>query len=159
MVFGLAEVSGTTCSTSQCSTILPASSSRKMSMPAQSLLASVGHLLVAVQHDEVSLGDDALEGDVLARVVPGHALEVGDEALLAVGDVRVVLGVAGTCVRGDRVGRPAGVEHRLVEGDDGVLVALQRVDGGHGVGGDWPASAQGLVITSLPRTWRLPMRA
>ena len=33
--FGLAALSGTICSTSQCSTILPSSSSRKMSMPAQ----------------------------------------------------------------------------------------------------------------------------
>ena len=35
--------SGTTCRTSQCSTILPPSSKRKMSMPAQSRSLSVGH--------------------------------------------------------------------------------------------------------------------
>jgi hypothetical protein len=34
MPFGLADCSGMTCSTSQCSTIFPSPSSRKMSMPA-----------------------------------------------------------------------------------------------------------------------------
>jgi hypothetical protein len=41
MLFEFADVSGIRWSTSQCSTIFPASSSRKMSMPAQS--ASPGH--------------------------------------------------------------------------------------------------------------------
>ena len=45
----------------QCSTILPCSSKRKMSIPAQCLLASVGHDLVAVQHHEVAFRDQALE--------------------------------------------------------------------------------------------------
>src|SRR6185295_12659666 len=36
IVLPLADLSGTTCNTSQCSTILPPSSRRKMSMPAQS---------------------------------------------------------------------------------------------------------------------------
>ena len=37
IVFGFADSSGTRCSTSQCSTTLPSSSRRKMSMPAQSV--------------------------------------------------------------------------------------------------------------------------
>ena len=41
IVLGFAEVCGTNWSTSQCSTILPSASSRKISMPAQSL--SPGH--------------------------------------------------------------------------------------------------------------------
>src|SRR5690348_6216418 len=41
MVLPLADVGGTLCSTSQCSTIRPCASKRKMSMPAQSL--SPGH--------------------------------------------------------------------------------------------------------------------
>ena len=36
IVLGLADFSATCCSTSQCSTTLPSSSNRKMSMPAQS---------------------------------------------------------------------------------------------------------------------------
>lgn len=43
IVLPLADLSGTTCSTSQCSTILPLSSRRNMSMPAQLLSASPGH--------------------------------------------------------------------------------------------------------------------
>jgi len=52
-----------------------------------------GSVLEAVQHDEVSLGDGALELDALSRVLGRHALEVVDERLLPVADVRVVLGV------------------------------------------------------------------
>src|SRR4051812_48195381 len=43
MELSLADSRGTTCSTSQCSTTLPCASTRKISMPAQSLSLSLGH--------------------------------------------------------------------------------------------------------------------
>src|SRR5262245_55229985 len=43
IVLPFAEALGTSCSTSQCSTILPRSSRRKMSIPAQSRSLSPGH--------------------------------------------------------------------------------------------------------------------
>ena len=76
-----------------------------MSMPAQS--RSSGPLLVAVQDDVVSLRDDPLELDLLARILVRHALEVVDERLLAVGDRRVVLDVRRR-PRSARSPRPAG---------------------------------------------------
>lgn len=74
-------------------------------------------MLVAVQHDQVTLDDRALDLDALAGVLRGHPIEVVDERLLAVGDVRVVLrvGVAGEPL--DRLPRQASVEHQVVELD------------------------------------------
>jgi hypothetical protein len=46
-----------------------------------------------VQHDVVSLGEDALERDVLAGIVARRVLEIIDEALFAVGDAGIVLDV------------------------------------------------------------------
>ena len=51
-----------------------------------------------------------------------HPLEVLDERLLAVADVRVVLDVLRTGVPLDRLARPAVVEHQVVEGLGGLLV-------------------------------------
>ena len=44
-----------------------------------------GPLLVAVQDHVVAFGDHPLDLHVLARVLAGHALEVGDEGGLAAG--------------------------------------------------------------------------
>jgi hypothetical protein len=52
-----------------------------------------GPVLVAVEDRKVALGYSALELDPLCGVLGGHALEVVDEGLLAVRDVRVVLDV------------------------------------------------------------------
>jgi hypothetical protein len=49
--------------------------------------------LVAVQHDVVALGQGALDLDALAGVLRGHSLEVVNEGLLAVANMRVVLSV------------------------------------------------------------------
>jgi len=61
--------------------------------------------LVAMQHDVVALGQGALDLDVLAGVLRGHAFEVVDEGLLAVANKRVVLSVDFVGVGGDRLGR------------------------------------------------------
>lgn len=53
----------------------------------------VGPGLVAVQDGVVAVGEGALVLNAFARVLGGHALEVVDERLLAVADVRVVLDV------------------------------------------------------------------
>ena len=78
-----------------------------------------------MQHDVVALRDDALELDALTGVLSGHPLEVVDERLLAVADVRVVLDVDVARVPVHRFGGPGCVEHEVVEGRNCRLVALQ----------------------------------
>ena len=86
-------------------------------------------VLEAVEHDEVTLGDGSLYLYPFARPLARHALEVVDEALLARGDMRVVLDIFAP--NKALYGTPwiAVVEHLLVEGDHIRLVALQV---GHG---------------------------
>ena len=86
-----------------------------------------GPALVAMEDDEVAFGDRTLELDALARILARHLLEVVDERLLAVGDVRVVLDVLGARVALDRLARTAVVEHQLVERPGVALVALEPV--------------------------------
>ncbi len=85
----MAEASGTTWRTSQCSTIFA------VVLQAEDVDTGVvviaGPDLVAVEHDEVALGDDPLELLALAWILARHAFEVVDEGLLRVPDVRVVL--------------------------------------------------------------------
>src|SRR5262245_53934182 len=45
-------------------------------------------VLPAMQDDEIALGYHLHEFDALARVIPRGLLEIGDEALLAVGNAR-----------------------------------------------------------------------
>src|SRR5216684_5000133 len=84
-----------------------------------------GPCLVAVQHHVAPLGDDALELDMLARILGGHTYKVVDEGLLAVADVGVVLNVRVARVERDGLGGAALVEHQVVEGDDALLVPLE----------------------------------
>jgi hypothetical protein len=81
---------------------------------------------VAVQDDEVVLGDRAQEPHLLAGGLPRHPVDV-DERRPAVADVRVVLGVRGTGAALDGLGRAALVEHQVVGLPHRVLVALQPV--------------------------------
>jgi len=64
-------------------------------------------LLIAVQHDEVIVGQNSPEFNALAGILASHAFEVFDECILAVGDDRIVLRVAGADVPPDRFGRLA----------------------------------------------------
>ena len=82
-------------------------------------IAIPGPPLVAVQHNEVIVGQDSPEFDAFAGVLPSHTFEVFDERDLSVGDDRVVLRVAGANVPPNRFGRLALVEHQVVEGYDG----------------------------------------
>src|SRR5258708_15952546 len=82
-------------------------------------------LLPRVQRDEVAFFQRAHEVNALARVVPGHALEVRDEPLLAVGHDRIVLGICGADVFLDCLARSALVEHQRVELFHGTFVPLQ----------------------------------
>src|SRR5262249_45729916 len=84
-------------------------------------------LLVTVQHDELALGDRALELDALARVLTRHALEVIDEGLLTVRDAGIVLGIRRARKADYRFGRIALVEHQIVERDHGRLVMFEVV--------------------------------
>jgi hypothetical protein len=65
--------------------------------------------------------------DALAGVIARHALEVLNEALLAVRDGGVVLDICLADVSLDRLPRPGLVEHQIVEGDRALLVLLQPV--------------------------------
>jgi hypothetical protein len=82
-------------------------------------IAIPGPLLVAVQHNEVFVGQYSPEFDAFARVLAGHTFEIFDERILSVGNDRVVLGVGGADVPSHCFGRLALVEHQVVEGDDG----------------------------------------
>jgi len=86
-----------------------------------------GPLLMAMQHDMVSLGDHALEVHALARILPGHPLEVLDERLLAIGHLGIVLSVGVCGVLLDGFSGLALVEHQVVERLDGLLVPLQAI--------------------------------
>src|SRR5215218_3195876 len=80
-----------------------------------------------MQDDEVALGDRALELDALPRVLRSHPVEVVDERLLAVADVRIVLDIPVAGVALDRLCRPAFVEHEVVERDYRRLVPLEAL--------------------------------
>jgi hypothetical protein len=84
-------------------------------------------LLVAMQDHVVAFGKHPLDDHVLAWKFLGHALEVGDEGLLAVGHQWVVLNVLGADKAPNRLGGFALVEHQVVEVDHGLLVALQLI--------------------------------
>ena len=86
-----------------------------------------GPLLVAMQDDEIVLGDRPFEVHPFARIIPRHTLEVLDERFLAIGHFRVVLyvDVSGLLLDGLRWLTP--VEHQVVEGHDGFLVILESV--------------------------------
>jgi hypothetical protein len=73
----------------------------------------------------IALSKDALQLDALSRILAGHSIEVGDERIFAIGDVRVVLPVL--CARKAVNGllRPALIEHQVIEGHDVRLVAFQ----------------------------------
>jgi hypothetical protein len=62
-------------------------------------------LLVAVQYNEVFVGQDSPEFDAFAGVLASHTFEVFDERTRSVGDDRVVLRVAGAGVAPNRFGR------------------------------------------------------
>jgi len=83
--------------------------------------------LVAVQHHVVALSDHPHELYLLARVRARHLLKVLDEPVLAVGHVRVVLGVRSPNVPLHGFAGLALVEHQVVERRNGSLVPLQSV--------------------------------
>ena len=83
-----------------------------------------GPFLMAMQHDEVALGDDTLEVDALPGELPRHSLEVLDERVLAVGYFRVVLNVLFARVLLDGLGRTTLIEHQIVELSHHLLVSL-----------------------------------
>lgn len=84
-------------------------------------------LLVAVQHDIISLRDHVFEFHALARIFCRHALEMGDEGCFAIPDRRVVLDVLVAGVAFDGLRRAALVEHQVVEGRHRALVAFELV--------------------------------
>jgi hypothetical protein len=82
--------------------------------------------LAAVEDDVVAVRERPHDLDVLARVLGGHPLEVLDERLLPVADVRIVLSILGPGVSLDGLRRTALVEHQVIERDDVALVLFER---------------------------------
>lgn len=60
-----------------------------------------------MQRHQVALGHGANEADPLAGIVRRHALEIGDEPLLAVGDMGIVLDIGRADIALHRLARPA----------------------------------------------------
>ena len=90
-------------------------------------ISVAGPLLMTMQHNETVLSDHAPEMYALTRIRLGHTLEVRDERLLAVGHLRIVLGVDIADVLVDGLGRPALVEHQVVERRDGRFITLELI--------------------------------
>src|SRR5262245_57377252 len=86
-----------------------------------------GPELPAMQHHVIALRYGALELDLLAGILARHALEVGDERFLAVGDLRVVLDVPRAGEALHRLARPGLVEHQVIERHRVALVSLEPV--------------------------------
>ena len=72
--------------------------------------------LMAMEHNELTFGQRALEVHSLAGVRGAHALEVLDEGLLAVRNAGVVLDLDVANELVDRLPRAAFVEHQVIEG-------------------------------------------
>src|SRR5438067_5445742 len=81
-------------------------------------------LLMAVKNHVVSFSYDPLEVHPFARILPRHPLKVLNEGLLAIRHMGIVLDVSGACVMRNCVGRPALIEHEIVERNDVALVTL-----------------------------------
>jgi hypothetical protein len=77
--------------------------------------------------DVVPLREDPFEVDALPRILPRHLVEVGDERLLAVRYVRVVLDVPVPGVFFYRLRGLALVERQVVEGGDVPFVAFEGI--------------------------------
>ena len=82
--------------------------------------------LMTVQDHEITFGNDAFEVHPFARIIPRHALEIRNKGLLAVGYLRVVLGVSCTGIVFHRLGRFALIKHQIIKSQDIVLVARKR---------------------------------
>ena len=74
-----------------------------------------GPNLMTVKYHQVAFCHGTLEGNRFSRVLSRHSLEVFDELILAVSDMRIVLGVAGTNVFLNGLPRLAFIEHHFVE--------------------------------------------
>ena len=83
-------------------------------------------VLVTMEDDIVVFGDDLPEFNAFARIIARRRLEIVDEALLSVGDARIVLDVlrAGKFFHG--LSRLALIEHQVVEGDHVSFVLVYR---------------------------------
>src|SRR6266540_2905786 len=119
----------------------------------------------AVRHDEVALGDRALDLDAQVWELGGEASDELDERLGAVGRLRVVLDVARADVLGHRVLGLLVVERLGVEGEHRLLVLLvvghpvppfQRRAGRGGAvrPGQFQVSPIGPVLAALPSAGR-----
>ena len=86
-----------------------------------------GPLLVTMQNHKVSFRECALETDSFARVLLCHLLEVRNEGVFAVRNMRIVLLVHGARVFFNRLSRLALVEHEVVKLFRRTLVSFESI--------------------------------
>jgi hypothetical protein len=119
-----------TCNTSQCSTTFAVLVEPKDVDPGVLMITRPDS--VAVQHDVVALGQHPR---LNSTRFPGYSasipLEVVDEGLLPITNVRVVLPLGLPGVLRNRLGRSRLVEHEVVEGLHVLLIPLEAVLGCH----------------------------
>jgi hypothetical protein len=82
-------------------------------------------MLETVKDDIITFGDDPPELDALPRILARHPFKVLDERRFTVRNHRVVLYVGISDVSSNSLSRLTPVEHEVVEGLYGCLVALQ----------------------------------
>jgi hypothetical protein len=97
-----------------------------MSMPAQG--PSPGRFLKTMQHDEITLGESALDVHSLARILTRHSEEIVNERLLAIPDGRIVLRIGISDKPLDCLGGFTLIEHQIVEGLRVLLIPFKLID-------------------------------
>ena len=82
--------------------------------------------MLAVQSDKRAFGKHAFESSFFSWVLLRHFFKKIYEGLLAVGHMRIVLGVGFSNVQLNRLGWPYLVKHQIIKGNDSCLISLQR---------------------------------
>ena len=77
--------------------------------------AVTGPLLITMQDDLVTIGNDSLEVNPLFRILSRHALEIFDERFLAVPDPRIVLNVSLARIAFDCFSWLRLIEHQVIK--------------------------------------------
>lgn len=84
-------------------------------------------VLMAMEDHMMPLGDNPLEGHALLWAVGGHAGEVVDKSIFAVGNMWIVLGVDSPDISIGGLARLALIEHQSIEGHSLRLVRFEAI--------------------------------
>ena len=110
------------------------------------LITVRGPFLVAMENDTVSFRDGTLEVHAFAWVFRSHALEVFDEGLFSVRDVRIVLNVSVTDIALNCFGWLTLIKHEVIERHGVLPVSLESIN--H-VESSKPLSVQATIAQNL----------